>query len=105
MVPLLNIIPFSVLNKNHYSKNKSVSSIAIIVIIIIKYPKNIIYLLIITKIILIISFIFILVKGKPIIKFIINFNIGFYRIRNTNNSPYKRCLDIYTLWHISHLNI
>ena len=85
------------LNKSHYFKNRSASSIIIIIIIIIKYPKNFIYLLIITKITLATSLIFILIKGKPIIKFIINFNIGPYGIRNTNNLLYRRYLNIYTL--------
>jgi len=44
MVPLLDTIPLSVLNKSYYSKNRSASSTTIIVIIIIKYPKNFIYL-------------------------------------------------------------
>jgi len=97
MVPLLDIIPLSILNKNHRSKNKSASFITIIVIIITKYPKNFIYLLMITKIALAISSIFILVGGKPIIKIIINFNINLCKIGSTNNLPYRRCLDIYTL--------
>jgi len=36
MVPLLVIIPLSVLNKSHYSKNRSTSSTTVIVIIIVK---------------------------------------------------------------------
>jgi len=43
------------------------------------------YLLTITKIILITFFIFILIKNKPVIKSIINFNISLYRIKNTND--------------------
>jgi hypothetical protein len=86
-----------VLNESHYSKNRSASSTAIIVIIIAKYPKNFIYLLIITRIVLVTSPVLILVGGKPIIKSIINSNIGPYGIESTNNSPYRRCLDIYTL--------
>jgi len=86
-----------VLNKSHYSKNRSASSTTKIIIIIVKYPKNFIYLLIITKIALVTSPILILVGGKPIIKSIINSNIGPYRIGSTNNSPYRRYLDIYTL--------
>jgi len=86
-----------VLNKSHRSKNKSASFIAVIIIITAKYSKNFIYLLIITKIALATSPIFVLVGGKPIIKSIINFNIGPYRIRSTNNSLYRRCLDICTL--------
>ena len=97
MVPLLNIIPFNILNKSHCFKNRSASSIIVIIIIIIKYSKNFIYLLMITKIILATFSIFILVGGKPIIKSIVNFNIGPYRIESTNNSLYRRCLNIYTL--------
>ena len=97
MVPLLDIIPLNVPNKSHHSKNRSASSTIIIVIIIVKYPKNFIYLLTITKIALATSLVLILVGGKPIIKSIVNFNIGPYRIGSTNNSLYRRCLDIYTL--------
>ena len=97
MVPLLDIIPLSVLNKSYRSKNRSTSSATVIVIIIVKYPKNFIYLLIITRIALATSPVFILVGGKPIIKSIINFNIGSYKIESTNNSLYRQCLDIYTL--------
>jgi len=78
-----------VLNKSYYFKNKSASSTAIIIIIIIKYPKNFVYLLIITRIVLVTSLALILVKGKPIIKFIINFNIGPYGIKSTNNLLYR----------------
>ena len=84
-VPLLDIIPLSLLNKSYYSKNRSASSTTIIIIITAKYPKNFVYLLIITKIALATSLIFILVGGKPIIKIIINSNIGPYRIGSTNN--------------------
>ena len=73
------------LNKSHYSRNRSASSTTIIVIIIVKYPKNFIYLLTITRIVLVISLVFILVGGKPIIKSIINSNIGPYGIGSTNN--------------------
>ena len=97
MVPLSNITPLSVLNKSYRSKNRSASSTTIIVIIIVKYPKNFIYLLTITRIVLVTSLVLILVGGKPIIKSIINSNIGPYRIGSTNNSLYRRCLDIYTL--------
>jgi len=97
MVPLLDIIPLSVLNKSYYFKNRSTSSATIIIIIIAKYPKNFIYLLIITKIALVIFLVFILVGGKPIIKSIINSNIGHYGIGSTNNLLYRRCLNIYTL--------
>ena len=89
MVFLFNIIPLNILNKSYYSKNRSVSFAAIIIIIIVKYPKNFIYLLIITKIVLATSLVFILVRGKPIIKSIINFNMGPYRIENTNNLLYR----------------
>jgi len=85
-VPLLDIIPLSVLNKSHCFKNRSASSAAVIIIITVKYPKNFIYLLIITRIALATSPILILVGGKPIIKSIINFNMGPYRIESTNNS-------------------
>ena len=97
IVPLLDIIPLSILNKSHYSKNKSTSSTTIIIIIIVKYPKNFIYLLTITRIVLATSLVLILVGGKPIIKSIINSNIGPYRIGSTNNLLYRRCLDIYIL--------
>jgi len=97
MVPLLDIIPLSVLNKSHRFKNRSASSATIIIIIIAKYPKNFIYLLTITRIVLATSLVFILVGGKPIIKSIINSNIGPCRIESTNNLLYKRCLDIYIL--------
>ena len=85
------------LNKSYYSKNRFTSSTTIIIIIIAKYPKNFIYLLIITRIVLATFPVVILVGGKPIIKSIINSNIGPYRIGSTNNLPYRRCLDIYTL--------
>jgi len=84
-------------NKSHRSKNRSASSATVIVIIIAKYPKNFIYLLTITKIALATSLVLILVGGKPIIKSIISSNIGPYGIESTNNSPYRRCLDIYIL--------
>ena len=77
------------LNKSHYSKNRSTSSAAIIVIIIAKYPKNFIYLSIITRIALATSLVLVLVGGKPIIKSIINSNIGPYGIGSTNNSLYR----------------
>jgi len=86
-----------VLNKSHYSKNRSANSATIIIIIIAKYPKNFVYLLTITKIALATSSILILVGGKPIIKSIINSNIGPYGIGSTNNSLYRRYLDICTL--------
>jgi len=73
------------LNKSYRSKNRSASSTAIIIIIIVKYPKNFIYLLTITRIALVTSPILVLVWGKPIIKSIINSNIGPYRIESTNN--------------------
>jgi len=93
------------LNKSHYSKNRSASSTIIIVIIIVKYPKNFIYLLIITRIVLATSLVLILVGGKPIIKSIINSNIGPYGIESTNNSLYRQCLNICTLWHVLYLSI
>jgi len=86
-----------VLNKSHYSKNRSTSSAAIIIILTAKYPKNFIYLLTITRIALATSLVLILVGGKPIIKSIINSNIGPYGIGSTNNLLYRQCLDIYTL--------
>jgi hypothetical protein len=67
-----------VLNKSHHSKNRSASSTAVIIIITAKYPKNFIYLSIITRIALVTSPVLILVGGKPIIKSIINSNIGPY---------------------------
>src|SRR5882757_4158814 len=97
MVPLLDIIPLSVLNKSHRSRNRSASSATVIVIIIVKYLRNFIYLLTITKIVLVTSLVLILVGGKPIIKSIINSNIGPYRIGSTNNLLYRKYLDIYTL--------
>ena len=77
------------LNKSYRSKNRSASSATVIIIIIVKYPKNFIYLLTITRIALATSLVLILVGGKPIIKSIINSNIGSYRIESTNNSPYR----------------
>jgi hypothetical protein len=85
------------LNKSYRSKNRSASSTILIVIIIVKYPKNFIYRLTITRIALAISLVLILVGGKPIIKSIINSNISPYRIGSTSNLLYRRCLDIYTL--------
>ena len=105
MVLLLNIIPLSVLNKSYYSKNRPARSAAVIVIVIVKYFKNFIYLLIITRIVLITFLVFILIGGKPIIKSLINFSVGFYGIGSINNSPYRRYLDICTLWHILYFNI
>ena len=84
-MPLLDIIPLSILNKSYRSKNRSASSAIVIIIIIAKYPKNFIYLLIITRIALVTFSILILVGGKPIIKSIINSNIGPYGIKSTNN--------------------
>ena len=81
----MDIIPLSVLNKSHCSKNRSASSVAVIIIITVKYPKNFIYLLIITRIVLATSSVLVLVGGKPIIKSIVNSNIGPYRIGSTNN--------------------
>jgi len=87
MVPLLDIISLSMLNKSYYSKNRFTSSTTVIIIITAKYPKNFVYLLIITRIALATFLILILVGGKPIIKSIINSNIGPYRIGSTNNLP------------------
>jgi len=78
-----------VLNKSHHSKNRSTSFAAVIIIIIAKYPKNFVYLLTITKIMLATFLVLILVGGKPIIKSIINSDIGPYRIKSTNNSLYR----------------
>jgi hypothetical protein len=64
MVPLLDIIPLSVLNKSHRSKNRSASSTAMIVIIIAKYPKNFIYLLTITRIALVTSLVVSFASGR-----------------------------------------
>ena len=97
IVFLSNTIPFNILNKSYYFKNKSASFTDIIIIIIVKYFKNFIYLLIIIKIISATSLILILAGGKPIIKSIINSNISLCRIKNTNNLLYKRCLNIYIL--------
>ena len=105
MVPLLDIIPLNILNKSYRSKNRSTSFVAVIIIIIIKYPKNFVYLLIITRIASATFSIFVLVGGKPIIKSIVNFNMGPYKIKSTNNLPYRRCLDICTLWHVLYFNI
>ena len=73
------------LNKSYRSKNRSASSAAVIIIITVKYPKNFIYLLIITRIALVTFPILILVGGKPIIKSIVNSNISPYGIGSTNN--------------------
>jgi hypothetical protein len=97
IVPLLNTIPLSVPNESHYSKNRSASSAAIIIIITVKYLKNFIYLLIIIRIVWVTSLVFILAGGKPVIKSIINSNMGPYGIGSTNNLLYRQCLNIYTL--------
>jgi len=96
-VPLLDTIPLGVLNRSHRFKNRSTSSTAVIIIKIVKYPKNFIYLLTITRIALTTSLVLILVGGKPIIKSIVNSNIGPYGIGSTNNLLYRQCLGIYTL--------
>jgi len=88
-VPLLDIIPLSVPNRSHCSKNRSASSAAIIIIKTVKYLKNFVYLLTITRIALATSLVLILVGGKPVIKSIINSNIGPYGIGSTNNLPYR----------------
>ena len=85
------------LNKSYRFKNRSTSSAAVIIIITAKYSENFIYLLTITRIVLATSPVLILVGGKPIIKSIINSNIGPYGIESTNNSLYRRCLNIYIL--------
>ena len=85
------------LNKSYYSKNRSTSFAAVIIIITVKYFKNFAYLLIITKIVLVTFSVLILAGGKPIIKSIVNSNIGPYKIENTNNLLYKQCLNIYIL--------
>jgi len=97
MVPLSDMIPLGMLNRSYCSKNRSASSAAMIVVKTAKYPKNFIYLLIITRIALATSPVLILVGGKPIIKSIINSNMGPYRIGSTNNLPYRQYLGICTL--------
>ena len=77
------------LNKSYRSKNRSASSTTIIVIITVKYLKNFVYLLTITRIVLVTSLVLILVGGKPVIKSIINSNIGPYRVGSTNNLLYR----------------
>jgi len=94
-----------VLNRSYHSKNRSTSSAAVIVIKIVKYPENFIYLLTITRIVLVTSLVLVLVGGKPIIKSIVNSNMGPYGIGSTNNSLYRQCLGICTLWHVLYLNI
>ena len=89
MVPLLDTIPLNILNKSYHSKNRSTSSAAVIVVITAKYFKNLVYLLIITRIASATSPVFILAGGKPVIKSIINFNISPYRIGSTDNLLYK----------------
>jgi len=71
MVPLLDIIPLSVLNKSYRSKTRSASFTAVIIIMTAKYPKNFIYLLTISKIALITSLVLILVGGEPIINLLL----------------------------------
>ena len=85
------------LNKNYCFKNKFTSFTAVIIIITVKYLKNFIYLLMITRIVLATSLVLILAGGKLIIKSIINSNIGPCGIGNTDNLLYKQYLDIYTL--------
>jgi len=93
----LDTIPLSILNRSYRFKNRSTSSAIMIVIKIAKYPKNFVYLLTITRIALATSLVLILVGGKPVIKSIINSNIGPYGIGSTNNSLYRRYLGICTL--------
>ena len=85
------------LNKSYYFENRSASSTAVIIIIIAKYFKNFLYLLISIRIVSVTSPVFILAGGKPIIKSIINSNIGPCGIGSTNNLLYRQCLDICTL--------
>jgi len=98
------MIPLSVPNRSHRSKNRSASSAAIIVVKTAKYPKNFVYLLIITRIALATSLVLVLVGGKPIIKSIINSNMGPYGIGSTDNLLYRQYLGICTLWHVLYLN-
>jgi len=91
------MIPLNVPNRSYRFKNRSTSSAAVIVIKIAKYPKNFVYLLMITRIASATSPVLVLVGGKPVIKSIINSDMGPYGIESTNNSPYRRCLGIYTL--------
>ena len=79
------MIPLDMLNESYCSKNRSASSIAVIIVITAKYPENFIYLLMITRIALATSPVLVLVGGKPIIKSIVNSNMGPCGIRNTNN--------------------
>ena len=58
----------------------------------------------ITRIVLATSLVLILVGGKPVIKSIVNSDMGPYGIGSTNNSLYRRCLGIYTLWHVLYFN-
>jgi len=88
-VPLLDTISLSVLNKSYRSKNRSASSTTVIVIVTVKYPENFIYLLTITRIALVTSPVLVLVGGKPVIKSIVNFNMGPYGIGSTNNLLYR----------------
>ena len=67
----------------------SVSSAAIIVVITVKYFKNFVYLLMITKIVLATFPVLILAGGKPVIKSIINSNMGPYKIGSTDNLLYR----------------
>ena len=83
------MIPLNILSKSHCFKNRSASSAAVIIIITVKYSKNFVYLLIITRIVLATSLVIILVGGKPVIKFIINSNMGPYGIGSTNNLLYR----------------
>jgi len=105
MVPLLDTIPLGVLNRSYCFKNRSTSSATVIVIKIVKYPENFVYLLTIIRIVLATSLVLILVGGKPVIKSIVNFNMGPYGIESTDNLLYRQCLGIYTLWHVLYLNI
>ena len=86
------------LNKSYCFKNRSTSSTTIIIIITAKYPKNFIYLLIITRIVLVTSLVLILVGGKLIIKSIINSNIGPYRI--CNRLPHPTYCPVLPAYHL-----
>ena len=97
MVFLSDMIPLSMLNESYYFKNRSASSATVIIIMIVKYFENFVYLLMIIKIILATSLVLVLVGGKPVIKSIINSDIGLCGIKSTNNLLYRRCRDICTL--------
>ena len=103
-VPLSDTIPLGVPNESHRSKNRSANSAAVIVVVTAKYPENFVYLSTITRIASATSPVLVLAGGKPVIKSIVNSDMGPCGMGSTDNSPYGRCLDICILWHISHLN-